>query len=83
MHNTDWQNDAACQGLRNFADWSDDAQKIYCADCPVRLACLTYALGFESGQGFETENPVYGGLTGRERRNLLIRRAKARRAVAA
>jgi adenine-specific DNA glycosylase len=67
-----WQDRAACLTAGpDFVNWTATYQKPYCRVCPVTAECLMYALKYESGQYYEAENPVYGGLTGKERRALL------------
>jgi WhiB family redox-sensing transcriptional regulator len=72
-----WQHRAACQDEDSelFFPVSDvgpgarqvEQAKAVCARCPVRSACLEYALdnGLDHG--------VFGGVTERERRNLARR----------
>lgn len=76
-----WRRHAACRGedpelffpvgspgpvLEQIA-----AAKALCAKCPVRAACLRFAL--ETGQGYG----IWGGLTEDERRNLRRRERSA------
>jgi len=80
-----WRKDALCQGVETdlffpAGELSEEpvqqaaAAKAVCARCPVREACLEYAL--------ETDQPfgVWGGTTEAERRS--IRRRRRRRPVA-
>ncbi len=53
------------------------AAKAVCAACPVRGACLEFAMGTRQEYG------IFGGLTEQERRSLARRRARARRELAA
>ncbi len=53
------------------------AAKEVCARCPVRLACLDFAMATRQEYG------IFGGLTEQERRALARRRARARRELAA
>jgi WhiB family redox-sensing transcriptional regulator len=69
----DWQDDAACRGsdpAKFFATrrgWTTEnrAAKATCRCCPVRQACLDFALGTHQRHG------IWGGLTERERRGLM------------
>ncbi|MFB7668243.1 WhiB family transcriptional regulator [Kitasatospora sp. NPDC056138] len=79
-HRWEWQFHAACRsadtglffhppGERGPAhDDRDAAAKTVCARCPVRAACLQYALEAREPYG------VWGGLTVEERRALRSRR---------
>lgn len=75
---TPWTDDALCRqtGIDDVTWFPGkggsvkDAKRI-CLSCPVRRDCLTYAL-----EHFERYG-VWGGLTERERRALLKRRAGA------
>ncbi|MBT2407256.1 MULTISPECIES: WhiB family transcriptional regulator [unclassified Streptomyces] len=83
-HYWQWQSRAACRDLgsgRFFhpagergedREERDEAAKRVCAGCPVRLACLSYALRTREAFG------VWGGLTEEERRALLDQGAPAR-----
>ena len=77
-----WQRHAACRGpasalfyppaaaeTRPERESREHRAKAICADCPVQVPCLTFAL--------ETREPhgVWGGLTETERQALLERRA--------
>jgi len=78
----EWRDDAACSGSDNDAffpigedDESAADAKAVCAACPVREACLQYALSTNQTEG------VWGGMTGPERRRLRRRlRERQRRA---
>lgn len=83
----DWRRHAACAGEAPelFFPVSESgpalkqisAAKAVCARCPVRDACLRYALATGQGPG------IWGGLTEGERRDLRYRaRLAARRAQA-
>ena len=68
-----WGRAAACVGEPGdwFASGSADVswEKAVCWTCPVRRACLAYAL--DAGQSFG----IWGGLTAKERA-VLVRRLK-------
>lgn len=82
VQNTDWQARAACRETDTEAFFNPDylrgrnkrareaAAKSICADCPVREACLEWALQLGETHG------VWGGLTPEERagvsRQLLV-----------
>ena len=53
------------------------AAKAICARCPVRIACLEFAMATRQESG------ICGGRTEQERRTLARRRARARREMAA
>jgi WhiB family transcriptional regulator, redox-sensing transcriptional regulator len=73
VHNTDWQVRAACRDTDTDAFFNPDylrgrnkrareaAAKAICAGCPVREACLEWALRLGETHG------VWGGLTPEER----------------
>jgi WhiB family redox-sensing transcriptional regulator len=74
----EWFAEAACRGVETavFFPKSDaDAgpAKAICATCPVREACLEYALTTRPAEG------VFGGMTPIERHRLIRRRQKAAR----
>jgi WhiB family transcriptional regulator, redox-sensing transcriptional regulator len=78
MSATSWRNYAACQGLDveifypATEDEADAAEaKAVCAECPVRQACLEYALNHREREG------VWGGATERERRRIIRHRRKS------
>jgi WhiB family redox-sensing transcriptional regulator len=69
-----WTRDAACAGAdpelffpANTRQPATEAKQI-CAACPVRAECLEYSLANEEEFG------VWGGLTEKERRQLLDKR---------
>ena len=75
--NLSWRQQARCRGVdpEVFYPVSDDDEdaeeaKSICALCPVREACLEFALTTREKHG------VWGGLTERERRRVLRRRRK-------
>ncbi len=75
-----WQSEAACRGMGTEVFYTDRGEstkppKDVCAGCPVRAACLEYALA--AGEQFG----VWGGLSENERRRL--RDARRRRGRAA
>lgn len=69
MINRSFMADARCKGLdpelfHPGRGESTEPAKAVCSDCPVRLACLDYALAHRERHG------VWGGLSERERRSL-------------
>ncbi|HZT65546.1 MAG TPA: WhiB family transcriptional regulator [Acidimicrobiales bacterium] len=73
--NLSWRHRAACQGVDPdvfFPVSDEDAAdaKAICGVCPVREACLEYALARRERDG------VWGGATERERRRILRQRRK-------
>jgi WhiB family redox-sensing transcriptional regulator len=70
---TEWMARGLCREIAPSTFFPSDgvgvevARKI-CADCPVRQACLEYALGNRIDHG------VWGGCSERERRRILKRR---------
>ena len=71
-----WRQQARCRGVdpEIFHPGDEDdpsAAKEICAVCPVREACLEYALTVREKFG------VWGGLTERERRRVLRRRRRS------
>lgn len=71
-----WRQFARCKGSDPnvfFPPDEDDAEeaKAICALCPVREACLEYALVAREKLG------VWGGTTARERRRILRRRRRS------
>lgn len=74
--NLSWRQRGACRGLDPdiFYPVSDEdagQAKSICAICPVRGACLEYALTNREHEG------IWGGATERERRRLLRQRRKS------
>jgi len=72
----DWKEQAACRTLDTslfFPDSEADAAaaKEVCARCPVREACLEFALTTRQHDG------IWGGLTENERRRVRRRRQTA------
>ncbi len=70
-----WRQAAACRGLDPdifypVSDDEADEAKAVCGVCPVRQACLEYALANRERDG------VWGGATERERRRILRHRRK-------
>ena len=73
-----WMDHAACANRGNRRFYSDDeavqlAAISVCAECPVQQDCLNYALNGEEPYG------VWGGLTPKQRRQLLAGRPVMRR----
>ena len=76
-----WRESAACRfletdlffpiGKTSLAVAEIQRAKAVCADCPVRQACLTFALDTHQGYG------IWGGYDEDERRVMLRRRRKA------
>ena len=78
----DWRKDSACRDLDTavFFPETDEATataKAVCASCPVREACLEFALITRQDDG------VWGGLDEQERRRVRRRRQEAARRKAA
>jgi WhiB family transcriptional regulator, redox-sensing transcriptional regulator len=78
----EWRQDAACRDLDTaiFFPETDEAAaaaKAVCATCPVREACLQFALITRQDDG------VWGGLDENERRRLRRRRQEDARKAAA
>ena len=76
----DWRAAAACRDLDTaifFPETDEEAEpaKAVCASCPVREACLDFAMKNRQEEG------VWGGLTQTERRRLRRRRQEAARAA--
>lgn len=77
----DWRQDAACRDLDTaifFPDSEEDSATAMaiCASCPVRAACLEFALVTRQDDG------VWGGLSETERRRVRRRRQTERRTAA-
>ena len=78
----DWRQDAACRDLDTavfFPETDEEAAQALavCATCPVREACLEFALVTRQDDG------VWGGMTETERKRLRRRRQEAARRKAA
>ncbi|HSS08565.1 MAG TPA: WhiB family transcriptional regulator [Acidimicrobiales bacterium] len=76
MKNPVWRQRAACRGVEPdiFYPVSDEdayEAKAICFVCPVREACLEYALANRERDG------VWGGATERERRRMVRQRRKS------
>ena len=70
---TEWMADGKCRDLPPATFFPSDGvgvdvARLICADCPVRSACLEYALGNRIDHG------VWGGASERERRRILRQR---------
>ena len=76
LMNLAWRQRSACRGVDPdifypATDEEADEAKAICAVCPVREACLEYALANRERDG------VWGGATERERRRLVRQRRKS------
>ena len=76
MMNLSWRQKGACRGLDPaiFYPPSDEEAgqaNAICATCPVREACLEYALTNREHDG------VWGGATEKERRRMIRQRRKS------
>ncbi len=74
--NLSWRQRAACRGVDPdvfypATDEEAEPAKAICAVCPVRSACLEYALVNRERDG------VWGGATEKERRRLVRQRRKS------
>lgn len=79
----DWQQQAACRGVDVdlfFSERTGEGKNIdtakavaLCHTCPVETRCLEYALANHENIG------VWGGMSGRQRRNETSRRYRDRR----
>jgi WhiB family redox-sensing transcriptional regulator len=82
MARLDWKQQAACRDLDTALFFTDDDETVsrakeVCATCPVREACLEFALATRQHDG------VWGGLDEAERKRLRRRRAAGRTTRAA
>ena len=73
--NASWRNRAACRGIDPdiffpVTDEEAEPAKAVCNACPVREACLEFALAAREREG------VWGGATERERRRIVRQRRK-------
>ena len=76
----DWKQKAACRDLDTsmfFPDTEEEAAaaKSVCAGCPVREACLAFALDTRQHDG------IWGGLDENERRRVRRRKTASRTAA--
>ena len=74
--NLSWRQSAACRGVdpEIFYPASEEeavVAKTVCTSCPVREACLEFALASRERDG------VWGGATERDRRRMLRQRRKS------
>jgi hypothetical protein len=69
---TSWFDSAACKGKPWQWFFHGDEGLVLCADCPVRVECLEYALAFETRAGLLPG--IYGGCTERQRSAIRRRR---------
>lgn len=76
-----WMDEALCKGVDpdvffpvSAKDEADEARhaKSICAQCPVREACLDYAITYD-------ERGIWGGTTEGQRRRIRERRARERK----
>jgi hypothetical protein len=71
----EWTAEAACLGRWDLMDGDGErGAKALCARCPVRSACLEYALGLEGGESVMYRQGIFGGLDATERFDLAMRR---------
>lgn len=82
---TTWQRRARCRHDPLFITRTMAAQVEICGPCPVRDACLNFALDMEPVSWAEDvkEWPVYGGKTVQERQVMIRERRAAARALLA
>jgi WhiB family redox-sensing transcriptional regulator len=71
-----WREHAACRGVSTdvfypVSDEDADIAKAICDQCPVREACLEFAITEREREG------VWGGTTERERRRIVRQRRKS------
>ena len=72
VHHDDWTTRAKCRGMEDnlFPDAANQKRaRLICSGCPVRFECLAEALDNQIEWG------VWGGMTERERRQLLRQRS--------
>jgi WhiB family transcriptional regulator, redox-sensing transcriptional regulator len=75
MKSMAWREQARCKGIDPevfypVSDEESDEAKSICAECPVRLPCLEFALAARERDG------VWGGATEKERRRIIRQRRK-------
>lgn len=73
--NLTWRKRAACQGVDPevfypVSEEDSENAKVICNQCPVREACLEYAIAYRERDG------VWGGATERERRRIVRQRRR-------
>lgn len=76
MKSQAWREQGLCKGVDPeifypVSDEDGDEAKAICADCPVRIQCLEYALIARERDG------IWGGCTERERRRIIRQRRRA------
>ena len=72
IHHEEWTARAKCKGMTDalFPEAADQKRaRLFCQGCPVRFECLAEALDNRIEWG------VWGGMTERERRQLLRQRS--------
>ena len=75
MKSQTWRSQARCKGIDPdvfypAVEEEADEAKAICAECPVRLACLEFALAARERDG------IWGGATEKERRRIIRQRRK-------
>ncbi len=75
MKSQSWRSQARCKGIDPevfypIAEDDYEEAKSICSECPVRLACLEYALAVRERDG------IWGGATEKERRRIIRQRRK-------
>ena len=75
MKSQTWRSQARCKGIDPdvfypVVEEEVDEAKAICAECPVRLACLEFALAARERDG------IWGGATEKERRRIIRQRRK-------
>ena len=81
MSDLDWQDHAACRGYPperffRLGPVPADIARL-CRRCPVRRACLAFALRTEGDEGSSTRHGIWGGLTPAARARIARRRRAA------
>ena len=76
MKSQAWREQGQCKGVDPeifypISDEDGDEAKAICAECPVRIQCLEYALIARERDG------IWGGCTERERRRIIRQRRRA------
>ena len=75
MKSQTWRAQARCKGIDPdvfypIVEEEADEAKAICAECPVRLSCLEFALAARERDG------IWGGATEKERRRIIRQRRK-------